>query len=80
MQLEGRKGKEPYTRQKLWKIFSSWHIYVLSLLYICFNNGNSAAAPAFAQYLKDHKPGYKIWQINVYPTTTYAIQIVATFS
>ena len=46
-----------------------------------FNNGNAGAAPVFAQYLKDHKdPRYKIWQINVYPTTTYAVQVVTTLA
>lgn len=79
MQLEGRKDRAPYTQAKFKKIFTSWHIYALTLLYICFNNGNSGAAPVFAQYLKDSKsPKYAIWQINVYPTTTYAVQVVTT--
>lgn len=81
MELEGRHGKEPYTRAKLWKIFASWHIWLLTLLYICFNNGNNASTPggAFAQFLKASKnPKYKTWQINVYPTTTYAVQVVTT--
>jgi len=44
-----------------------------------FNNGNSFAAPVFAQYLKHSKaPTYQVWQINVYPTTTYAVQVVTT--
>lgn len=34
MQLEGRKEREPYTKAKVKKIFSSWHIYVLTLLYM----------------------------------------------
>lgn len=100
MELEGRKGRQPFTKAKILRIFSSWHIYLLSLLYICFNNvsltwlcylhcqtlltafqGNSSASPAFAQFLrhdKSHK--YKIWQVNVYPTTTYAVQIVTTLA
>lgn len=81
MEKEGRKSKEPYTRAKVWKIFSSWHIYVLTFLYITFNNGNNASAPAFSQFLKASKtPRYEIWQINVYPTTTYAVQIVTTLA
>jgi len=81
MELEGRKGREPYTRAKFAKIFRSWHIYVLTLLYIFFNNGNSGAAPVFAQYLKKDKlHKYPVWQINVYPTTTYAVQIVTTLA
>lgn len=79
MQLEGRKGKQPYTKAKILKIFRSWHIYALSLLYILFNNGNNGAAPAFAQFLRHSKsPKYEIWQINVYPTIANAVQIVMT--
>lgn len=78
MELEGRAGREPYTRAKFKKIFSSWHIYVLTLLYVTFNNGGSAAAPVFAQYLK--RSGYEVWQINVYPTATYAVAVVTTLA
>lgn len=81
MALEGRQGKQPYTRAKLTKIFTSWHIWTLALLYIAFNNGNAGAAPVFAQYLKDSKsPHYEIWQINVYPTITNAVQVVTTLA
>ena len=44
-----------------------------------FNNGAAGAAPVFAQFLKDSKhPKYSIAQINDYPTTTYAVQIITT--
>lgn len=46
-----------------------------------FNNGAAGAAPVFAQYLKASKhPKYSIAQINDYPTTTYAVQIVTTLT
>ena len=48
MQLEGRANRAPLTKKKLKIIFSSWHIYLLPLLYIFFNNGNGASSqPAF---------------------------------
>jgi ACS family pantothenate transporter-like MFS transporter len=79
MQLEGRKNREPYTRKKIWKIFSSWHIYMLTLLYIFFNNGTSSSQPVFQQFLKKSKnPKYTITQINAYPTTTNAVAVVTT--
>lgn len=54
---------------------------MLTLLYITFNNGGSAAAPVFAQYLKRSKdPKYEVWQINVYPTATYAVAVVTTLA
>ncbi|KKY22255.1 putative pantothenate transporter [Diplodia seriata] len=77
MQLEGRKEREPYTKAKVKKILSSWHIWVLTLLYIAFNNGNMFAQPAFAQWLKaSTDPKYSVGQINAYPTTTYAVAVI----
>ena len=81
MELEGRKGRQPYTKKRVRGFLSSWHIYLLTLLYVCFNNGNAGAAPVFAQYLKASKnPKYEVWQINVYPTTTNALQVVTTLA
>jgi ACS family pantothenate transporter-like MFS transporter len=34
MKLEGRQDRGPFTKAKLKKIFSSWHIYLLTLLYV----------------------------------------------
>ena len=46
-----------------------------------FNNGAAGAVPVFAQYLKDSKyPVYTVSQINVYPTSTGAVQIVTTLA
>ncbi|KAK1148123.1 hypothetical protein N8T08_010762 [Aspergillus melleus] len=79
MVLEGRKSREPYTKAKLKKIFTSWHIYVLTLLYMAFNNGGAGGQPIFQQYLKaSTDPKYSVGQINAYPTTTSAVQVVTT--
>lgn len=79
MELEGRQKRQPYTKKKIWKIFTSWHIYALVLLYVFFNNGAAGAQPVFAQYLKANKhPKYTIAQINDYPTITNAVQVVST--
>ncbi|PWY86668.1 pantothenate transporter, partial [Aspergillus heteromorphus CBS 117.55] len=79
MELEGRKNREPYTKAKLKKIFSSWRIYLLTIVYIAFNNGAAGSQPVFQQYLKDSThPTYTIDQINAYPTTTNAVQVVTT--
>jgi MFS transporter, ACS family, pantothenate transporter len=46
---------------------------------VTFNNGNATSTPVFAQYLQYHKrPEYKVWQINIYPTGTNAVQVVTT--
>ena len=80
MQLEGRAERAPYTQAKFRKIFSSWHVWTLVPLYIFFNNAGAVGSqPLFAQYLKDSKkPKYTITQINTYPTTTYAVQVIST--
>ncbi|KAK4636155.1 Pantothenate transporter liz1 [Fulvia fulva] len=79
MEAVGRKESEPYTKAKIWKILTSWRIWVLTMLYICFNNGNNASVPAYPQFLKQSMdPKYEVWQINVYPTTTSAVQVVTT--
>ncbi|KAF5861305.1 hypothetical protein ETB97_000421 [Aspergillus alliaceus] len=81
MQLEGRKNREPYTKSKLKKIFTSWHVYLLTVLYITFNNGGAGSQPVFQQWLKaSTNPKYSVGQINAYPTTTSAVQVVTTLA
>ncbi|KAI0128011.1 major facilitator superfamily domain-containing protein [Xylariales sp. AK1849] len=78
MQLEGRAGRGKYTKAKFKKIFSSWHIYFLTALYIFFNNGAGyGGQPAFALWLKSE--GYSISAINTFPTIAAAIAVVFTY-
>ncbi|ERS98973.1 hypothetical protein HMPREF1624_04168 [Sporothrix schenckii ATCC 58251] len=78
MQLEGRANRAPYTRKKLARIFRSWHLYLLVLLYILFNNGAGfGGQPAMALWLKSE--GYSVTQYNVYPTFGSVVQVVSTF-
>ncbi|KAH7129740.1 major facilitator superfamily domain-containing protein [Dactylonectria estremocensis] len=77
MKLEGRANREPYTKDKFRKIFSSWHIYALVSLYILFNNGNGGASqPALPIWMKEQ--GYSIKEINIYPTIVEVIGIITT--
>ena len=81
MKLEGRKERQPYTKAKILKILSSWHIYALTLLYVFFNNGGAGSQPVFQQFLKASKhPKYTVSQINTYPTSTNAVQVVTTLA
>ncbi|KAF5023037.1 hypothetical protein F66182_4921 [Fusarium sp. NRRL 66182] len=77
MTLEGRANRAPYTWEKVKKIFSSWHIYLLTLLYILFNNGcGGIAQPAFQLWLSDE--GYSVTDVNTYPTIQSAVGVVMT--
>ncbi|QIW98660.1 hypothetical protein AMS68_004178 [Peltaster fructicola] len=84
MQLEGRSAigehstlSSLFSPQKLKKIFTSWHIYLLSLLYIFFNNGNGILSqPGFQLWLQSL--GYSVIDVNTYPTLAPAVQIVTT--
>ena len=77
MQLEGRANRAPYTKAKFKRIFSSWHIWGLVMIYILFNNGNGGnSQPAFQLWLKS--AGYSVREANLYPTITEVISIVTT--
>ncbi|KAK1955672.1 major facilitator superfamily transporter [Colletotrichum sublineola] len=77
MELEGRAKRAPYTKSKFIKIFSSWHIWTLVILYIVFNNGNGGnSQPAFPLWLKSE--GYSVREVNIYPTITEVVSIITT--
>lgn len=80
MELEGRAGRGAtwYTRAKLRKIVGSWHIWLLTLVFVLFNNGtNYGSQPVFADWLKAR--GYSTTAVNTYPTITQAVQVVTTY-
>ncbi|KAL1412032.1 hypothetical protein Q8F55_003029 [Vanrija albida] len=80
----GRKGRTPWTRERIKALFSSWHIYVLPLLYVIWNNGYPQ--PTMGFYLKSFNakkppvPGrhYSVQQINNLPLPATAFFIVAS--
>ncbi|KAI0805909.1 MFS general substrate transporter [Xylaria sp. FL0064] len=78
MALEGRAKRGKYTKATFKRIFSSWHIYTLVLLYIFFNNGTSyGSQPAFALWLKSE--GYPVTAVNTYPTIASAVAVLFTY-
>lgn len=75
MEYEGQAKKSPYTKAKFKKIFSSWRIYALVLLYVLYgNNGNFGGQPGFALWLKAE--GHPISSINLFPTISLALAVV----
>ncbi|KAI1648261.1 MFS general substrate transporter [Daldinia loculata] len=78
MEFEGRANRGKYTKATFKKIFTSWHIYALTLLYIFFNNGTGyGGQPAFSLWLKQE--GYSIAAINSYPTIAAAVAVIFTY-
>lgn len=70
MRLEGRQKRKPYTRAKIRKIFTSWHIWALVPLYVFFNNASMGSQPIFQQFLKASKdPKYTVSEINTVSST-----------
>ncbi|KAK7928154.1 major facilitator superfamily transporter [Apiospora marii] len=80
MRLEGRAGRDrggSYNKATFKRIFTSWHIYALTLLYIFFNNGSGyGGQPAFQLWLKSE--GYGVAAVNSYPTLASAVAVVFT--
>ncbi|PCD26439.1 hypothetical protein AU210_012867 [Fusarium oxysporum f. sp. radicis-cucumerinum] len=82
MQAIGRAGKQPWTKDRVKKVLSSWHTYHLPLLYILWNNGNPQAAMGY--WLKSFNgqpppvPGtsFTVPEINNLPIPSTAIFLV----
>ncbi|WOO82739.1 Pantothenate transporter FEN2 [Vanrija pseudolonga] len=81
----GRAGRTPWTKKKIVNLLSTWHIYVLPLLYVFWNN--SYPQPVMGFYLKSFNakpapvPGrhYSVSQINQLPLPQSAIFVVIGF-
>ncbi|KIW21430.1 hypothetical protein PV08_02010 [Exophiala spinifera] len=74
----GRASKEGFSKEKLVKIFSRWHIWVFPLMTVFGGGAGGIGQPMFSFYLKASKhPKYTISQINNYPTATAAVMVVA---
>ncbi|GKZ28969.1 hypothetical protein AbraIFM66950_002216 [Aspergillus brasiliensis] len=86
MRAIGRAGKEPWSMAKLKRILSSWHTYLLPMIYIVWNNGYPQVAMGY--WLKSFNtdpppvPGksYSVADINNLPLVTTGISIVVCFA
>ncbi|EPT05490.1 hypothetical protein FOMPIDRAFT_1034201 [Fomitopsis schrenkii] len=83
MEEIGRKPPGKFTKQKILKFFTSWHLYLFTLLYVLFNNGSNPSG-SMIFWLKSfntpEKTVYTVPQINTYPLPIYAVQIVTTLT
>lgn len=68
--------KEPI-REVIKRTFSTWHIYVFPLVFLCYNNTCSAnSQPTMISWLKSE--GYTPTEYNVYPTAVAGAGIGVT--
>ncbi|KAK0498033.1 allantoate permease [Armillaria luteobubalina] len=86
MRALGRKETEPWSREKLRRIFSSWYIYILPIEYVLWLNGAITIPTQY--WLKSFNtspppvPGksFSVTQIQLLPLPTTAIAIVCAFT
>ncbi|KAF5549701.1 transporter [Fusarium napiforme] len=82
MQAIGRAGKQPWTKDRVKKVLSSWHTYHLPLLYILWNNGNPQFAMGYwLKSFNDQPPpvpgtSFTVPEINNYILTSTPQQII----
>lgn len=70
--------REKYTWPKIKSFFTTWHVWVFPLLFLCYNNsGDAKQQPTFQTFLRDYLGlGPEIY--NTYPSYTTTIGIVLT--
>ncbi|KAL1643221.1 hypothetical protein SLS61_009320 [Didymella pomorum] len=79
MESVGRAPRKKLTLATFRRIFSRWHVYLLTILYIIFINiSPSGSVNPFSLWLKSE--GLSISKINIIPTASSAIQLVLTVS
>ncbi|KAI0090926.1 MFS general substrate transporter [Irpex rosettiformis] len=81
MEEVGRKPPSAFTRKKVIGFFKTWHVWLLTPLYILFNNASGPATSMIFWLQSFNTPGntkYTISQINTYPIGIQAIQVITT--
>lgn len=75
----GRSPRRKLGWSILRRVFTRWHVYALTVLYIIFiNTGPSSSVSPLALWLKS--TGWPITEINIIPTGQSAVQLVTTVS
>ncbi|KZM24959.1 uncharacterized protein EKO05_0010497 [Ascochyta rabiei] len=79
MDSVGRAPRKKLTWSTFRRIFSRWHVYLLTILYVIFINVSpSGSVNPFSLWLK--AKGLPVSKINIIPTGSSAIQLVLTVS
>ncbi|GME94989.1 unnamed protein product [Ambrosiozyma monospora] len=72
--------RQKYTWAKIKSFFSTWHIYVFPVLFLCYNNTCAAIGqPTFTQWMKVSL-GLSSFYYNNYPSILYGSAIFVTLT
>ncbi|KAH8754101.1 major facilitator superfamily transporter [Diaporthe sp. PMI_573] len=75
----GRAPRRKLGWSILKRVFTRWHVWALTLLYIIFiNTGPSSSVNPLSLWLKAN--GYPVTSVNIIPTAQSAVQLVSTVS
>ncbi|KAG7442775.1 MFS general substrate transporter [Guyanagaster necrorhizus] len=86
MRAIGRKETEPWSREKLRRIFSSWYIWILPIEYVlCANGGISSPLQYWLKSFNSHPPPvpgkhFSVTQIQLLPHPATVIGIICAFT
>ncbi|KAF2656229.1 MFS general substrate transporter [Lophiostoma macrostomum CBS 122681] len=85
MKVVGRAGRESWTKAKIRRLVTSWHFYLLPLLYVVWNNGGPQQGMGFWLKSFNKKPApvpgthFSVPDINNLPLITNAIFVGMAF-
>ncbi|SJL11045.1 related to transporter protein [Armillaria ostoyae] len=81
MDLIGRKPPSKFTKAKVMGFFNTWHLYVLVILFVFYNNSRGPANSMIFWLKSFNTEGhtkYTVSQINIYPVGINVVQIITT--
>ncbi|KAK7052448.1 hypothetical protein R3P38DRAFT_2762817 [Favolaschia claudopus] len=86
MKAVGRKEKEPWSKAKLRRILTGWHIYILPIEYVLWNNGSAQSPMQYWLKSFNVKPypvpeiHYTVSQVQLLPLPATAIFFVTALT
>ncbi|KAF3768666.1 hypothetical protein M406DRAFT_62752 [Cryphonectria parasitica EP155] len=77
MEEVGRAPRRKLGWSILKRVFTRWHVWALTILYIIFiNTGPSSSINPLSLWMKAN--GWSVTMVNIIPTAQYAVQLVTT--
>ncbi|KAJ4386426.1 hypothetical protein N0V93_009321 [Gnomoniopsis smithogilvyi] len=77
MAVVGRAPRRKLGWSIVTRVFTRWHVWALTVLYIIFiNSGSSSSVNPLSLWMKSN--GWSVAMVNIIPTAQSAVQLVAT--